>query len=207
MARMENKVSRLIHQYADEVHDALQNVPEGRIMEGAQALLAVHRRRGTVFVLCPPEESDSVNHFVRELASGIGVGPFAFRLVRLYGSPAQVVAWQNDWAYEDIYAEQMRGVIRRGDAVIAISRRGENLNMVRALQAARRAGATTIAIVGYDGGLMKDVADIVLHVPAHQAEQVEDAEAMLEHVLCITLRRLLGQVRSEAVPSEAVPAL
>lgn len=185
-----------IETYRREVSSALSSVSGARIMEAVQALLAVHRRRGTIFVLCPPEDSEAASHFVRALADGIGAGPFAFRLVQLYGSPGQVVAWQHDWAYEDIYCEQMRGVIRQGDCVVAISRRGDSLSVVRALEAARRAGAATIALVGPGGEPVAQAADIRLDIRAGQAEQVEDVLVMLEHMLCHTLRRLLARTES-----------
>lgn len=182
-----------IETYRREVYSALSSVSGARIMEAVQALLAVHRRRGTIFVLCPPEDSEAGSLFVRELAQGIGAGPFAFRLVRLYGAASQVIAWQNDWAYEDIYAEQMRGVIRQGDVVVAVSRQGESPAMVRALQSAARAGATSIAITGFDGGSLSQVAHISLHVEARRAEQVEDVQVMLQHMLCSALRRAIQE--------------
>lgn len=182
----------IIDQYRSQVQQALESVPQARIMEAVAALLEVHRRRGTVFVLCPPEDAGTVEPLVRELAQGAASGPFAFRLVRLYGTPGQVVAWQSEWAYEDVYVEQMRGVIRPGDVVLAVSRQGQSMGMVRALLAARRSGATTIAIVGYDGGMVKDVAAICLHVQSSRPEQIQDAQVMLEHTLSYTLRRLLS---------------
>ena len=185
-------MSSTIEAYRDEVHQAAATVPASRISEAARALLDVHRRQGTVFVLCPPEDGESVRHFVHGLEQGIGAGPFRFRLVSLYGAPSQVVAWQNDWAYEDVYARQMHGEIRAGDAVIAVSRRGQGLGLVRALQVARRAGAATLAVVGFDGGEVKGLADVCLHVRCSRLEQVDDVQMMLAHMLCAELRRLLS---------------
>ncbi len=185
-------MSTLIDQYRDQVHEAVRAISSELVMEAAHALLEVHRRRGTVFVLCPPEDGEGAAHFVNELEQGIGAGPFQFRLVRLYGTPAGVIAWQNDWAHEDIYAQQMRGQIRAGDAVIALWRRGQSLGLARALQAARRSGAVTLAIVGPDAGAARDLADVCLHVRCSRPEQVEDVQVMLAHMLCLSLRHLLS---------------
>jgi len=190
-------MSSPVEQYRRQLYAALQAVPEAQIMRAAEVLLEAHRRRSAIFVLCPPEDGGTVGHFVHELAGGIGNGPFAFRLVRLYGSPGEIVAWQNDWACEEIYSEQMRGVIRPGDVVTAISHRGQAPGMVRALQAARRSGARTIVLAGPEGSQLEEQADICLRVEAGRAEQVEDVELMLEHMLCVTLRWLL----SHEVPS------
>lgn len=188
-------MSNLIDRYRDEVYEAVRTVPGNRVMEAAHVLLEAHRQQATVFVLCPPEDGEAVGHVVNELKQGIGAGPFQFRLVRLYGAPSEIIAWQNDWPYENTYSEQMRGEIRRGDVVIAVSRRGQSLAMVRALQVAKRSGARTIAIVGFDGGDIKDLADVCLHVRCHRLEQVEDVQMMLAHMLCLSLRQLLAAGR------------
>ncbi len=191
-------MSRLIDQYQHGVYDALRTVPEARIVEAVGALLDVHRQQGTVFVLCPPEDQAAVDHFTRELAQGIGAGPFGFRLVQLFGSPRDIIAWQNDWAYEDVYAEQMRGVVRRGDVVIAVARRGDSASIRRALEAAKLRAARTIAIVGFAGDSIREVADICLYVHSDRSEHVEDVQMMLEHMLCAALRRALSQTAGEA---------
>ncbi len=184
-------MSTLIDQYRDQVHEAARSVPGERVVAAAHALLEVHRRRGTVFVLCPPEDGESARHFVAALEQGIDAGPFQFRLVRLYGTPAGIIAWQNDWAHEDVYVQQMRAEIRPGDAVIVVSRRGQSLGLARALQAARRSGAVTLAVVGFDGGIARGLADVCLHVRCSRPEQVEDVQVMLAHMLSLSLRHLL----------------
>ena len=197
-----------LNQYEDQVYDALRSVSEAAIAEAASALADVYRRRGTLFVLCPPEDGADVDRFVHELGRDIGGGPSGFRLVELFGSPRQIVAWQNDWAYEDIYAEQMRGRIRRGDAVIAVTRRGDTANVVHALQAARALGARTIALVGAAGTAVHDVADITLRVGSEQAGQVQAAQMMLEQMLCAALQRVLAQAAERADRAAgAAPAL
>jgi len=204
-----------LRQYQDQVYDALRSISEAAIAEATSALVEVHRRRGTIFVLCPPEDSSSVEHFVRELSQGMNPGlggaqvaggsarsPAAgFRLVQVLGSPRQIVAWQNDWAYEDIYAEQIRGRIRRGDVVLAISRRGDTANVVNALQAARALGAVTISLVGGKGSGIREASDITLHAGTEQPEQVEAIQTIVEHMLCVALQRALAE------PAEVRPAV
>ncbi len=198
-------MSDSISRYREEVHRAAETVPADQVMAAAQALRDVQRRRGTVFVLCPPDDAGSVSHFVSELEQGIGAGLFQFRLVRLYGAADQVIAWQNDWAYEDVYAEQLRAQVRAGDAVIAVSRRGQSLGMARALRAARRSGATALVVVGCDGGELMDLADVCLHVRSDRPEQIADVQTMLAHMLGAGLRQLLGRGMPAEEPGGSKP--
>ncbi len=184
----------LIEGYRQQVYEALGSLGEAEVAAAVAALVAVHHGQGSVFVLCPPEDGGEADHLARELAKGVSAGQLAFKLVRLEGSPRRATAWQNDWAYEDIYAKQLGGAVRNGDAVIALGGRGQALGMIRALQVATRSGARAIAIVGPNGGMLQNVADICLHVRAGQAEQVENVQLMLAHLLGAGLRTALGDV-------------
>lgn len=192
-----------ISQYRDQVYEALQTVPNGPIVAAVDILREAHRRQANVFVLCSPADGGDTEHIAQELAKGIEAGPFAFHLVRLFGKRQPGLAWDAGWAYEDVYTEQMRGRVQPGDVVIAISRQGQALGTLRALRTAKRTGATTIAMVGFDGGELKDAADICLHVRSGVAEQVEDVQTVLAHMLCAGLRGLVGArapAQTEALP-------
>lgn len=189
-------MSSLIDRYRDEVFDAARTVPGDQVLRAARALLEVHRRGGAVYVLCPPEEGEGASRLADELERAGGAGLLHLRLVRLFGDRARVPAWENDWAYEDAYAEQMRGRLRPGDAVVAVSGRGQGQGMAHALQAARSAGAATLAIVGCDGGTLLGQADICLHVRCQRTEQIEDAQMMLAHLLSISLQHLVDESAS-----------
>jgi phosphoheptose isomerase len=184
----------IVDEYRRQVYEAVASVPEADLLRAVDALLAVHQRRATIFVLCPPEEAENALRLARVLEEGTDAGPFAFRLVRLHGVPRDVASWQASWAYEDIYAEQLCEGLRQSDTVVAVSRRGQALGLANALRAARHAGATTIALVGFDGGAVKDEADVCLHVRSDRAEQVDDVHTILVHMLCISLRRRLSAV-------------
>lgn len=194
----EAAASGAIAGYREQVHQALHTVPEARILEAARALQEVHERGGRVFVLAAPSDELTGRHLSEELARGVAAGVFGFSPVALQSTPGQVAAWQGDWVYEDLFVEQMRGHVARGDVVVALSRRGQELGLVRALGAARRAGARTIALVGLDGGMLAGAADICLHVRSSSLDQVEDVHTVLIHALCQGLRTLLAREPSGA---------
>jgi len=185
-------VTSQIDRYLDQVYEAARTVPGEQVLAAAHALVEADRRGATVFLLCPPDDGESVGHLANELQCGIAAGPFHFRLERLFGTPGQAAGWQVGWAYEDIYVAQLRGRVSPGDVLLVISRRGRSLGMVRALEAARRSGATTVAMVGFDGGAIKELADVCLHVQSDRIEQVEDVQMMLTHMLSAALRDLLA---------------
>jgi D-sedoheptulose 7-phosphate isomerase len=68
--------------------------------------------------------------------------------------------------------------------------------MVRAIQAAKDVGASTIGFSGFDGGAMAKMADFCLTVPVLVDELgtpvVESVHVLLHHLLVHTLRERIA---------------
>ncbi|TMD03155.1 MAG: SIS domain-containing protein, partial [Chloroflexi bacterium] len=99
-----------------------------------------------------------------------------------------LTAWANDSSYENAFAGQMENFIQAGDVALAISGSGNSPNVLRALELARRAGATTIGLAGCGGGRMKALLDCPIVVPSHNMQQVEDAHLVLAHMIFLDLK-------------------
>jgi len=76
-----------------------------------------------------------------------------------------------------------------GDVLVCISSSGNSPNIIEALKSAKNQGITTIALVGFDGGAAKDIADIVLHVQINNYGVVEDAHQSLMHIMAQVIRK------------------
>ena len=99
-----------------------------------------------------------------------------------------MTAWANDLNYQEVYAEQLKNLIEAGDMALAISGSGNSMNVVRGLEVAREAGATTMVLTGYDGGRVKSIADICLIVPSDNMQHIEDAHLCVAHSIFTTVR-------------------
>jgi len=72
-----------------------------------------------------------------------------------------------------------------GDAVLALSTSGNSANVIAALAEARRRGLRTIAMVGYDGGMVAAdaLADHVVVTRSEHIPRIQEAQASAYHVL------------------------
>jgi D-sedoheptulose 7-phosphate isomerase/D-glycero-D-manno-heptose 1,7-bisphosphate phosphatase len=75
-----------------------------------------------------------------------------------------------------------------GDVLVVVSSSGNSPNILSALRTAKASNMKTIALVGFDGGEAKDLADIVLHVPVNNYGIVEDAHQAIMHVIAQHIR-------------------
>jgi len=95
-----------------------------------------------------------------------------------------VTAIGNDYGYERVFERQVEAFARPGDVVVGITTSGNSPNVVRALEAAKRIGATTIAFTGNGGGRIAEIADIVLVGPHGYSAIVQEVHITLGHIIC-----------------------
>lgn len=107
-----------------------------------------------------------------------------------------VMAYANDISYADVFAEQLKNLMRPGDLVIAISGSGNSENVVRAVTFANANGGTTLGLCGYQGGKLKDLARHVLWAPVPDMQLSEDVHFVFGHIV---MQRLCGY--ETALPS------
>jgi D-sedoheptulose 7-phosphate isomerase len=84
-----------------------------------------------------------------------------------------------------VFVSQLEGRLKPGDVVVAFSVSGNSENVLKALEYAVGMGAVTIGMTGFDGGRMKKITDINLHVPTFKGEYgpVEDVFSIVGHLI------------------------
>ena len=115
--------------------------------------------------------------------------------IALTTDTSALTAIGNDYGYEEVFARQLRALGARGDVAIAISTSGKSPNVLRAVEAARELGVSTIGLTGGDGGALAGVVDVALRVSASVlSPRIQETHILIGHVLCeLVDRRLLGE--------------
>jgi D-sedoheptulose 7-phosphate isomerase len=95
-----------------------------------------------------------------------------------------LTAIANDMGYENIFVRQIEAFVQPGDVVVGITTSGTSKNVVRGLQAAKKAGATTVAFTGNGGGTVAELADLVLLGPHGYSAIVQEVHITMGHIVC-----------------------
>ena len=106
-----------------------------------------------------------------------------FRVISLNDNVPTMTAYSNDLSYDEIFAQQLYNLINDGDVVIAITGSGNSKNVINAIKLAKKYNATTIGMLGFKGGKLKDMLDYVLHFEDDHYGRVEDAHMMFCHII------------------------
>jgi D-sedoheptulose 7-phosphate isomerase len=140
----------------------------------AAALAAVRAGGGRLFVLGVGGSAAHASHAAADFRKLCGLEAYAPT-----DNVAELTARINDDGWDDALAAWLEGS-RLGDrdAVLVFSvgggseERRVSVNLVRALEAARRAGAKVFGVIGRDGGYTRTVADESVLIPVVSDDRV-----------------------------------
>jgi D-sedoheptulose 7-phosphate isomerase len=194
---MSNDLVR-IATFLDETARLLGQLDRDAVAAAKRILIECHRRQGRVFTMGNGGSASTAQHFACDLAKYViarGQRPFDVRC--LTDNMPLYTAWANDAERDDVFVNQMRGLLTRDDVVLAISVHGGSgfsADLVRAVRHAREIGARTIALVGFDGGVLHRECECSIRVPVESTPQTEAIHLVIEHLLMHLLKEDLPAV-------------
>ncbi len=156
-------------------------------VQGAAELLDQACVQGhTVYCAGNGGSAATASHLAADLSWGRRVSDAARpRALSLAANTPLMTALANDVGYANIFSEQLKSGFKEGDVLVAISASGNSENVLRAAQFANSHGGTSIGLVGFDGGKLKDECSHCIHVPTPTGvyELVEDVHHAVCHML------------------------
>lgn len=173
--------------FLEETRRLLQELDAKAIEQAAEILLQCYQDRGRVYTLGNGGSASTAQHFACDLSKfviPIGQAPFDVRC--LTDNVALYTAWANDAEREDVFVNQLRGLLKPGDVLLAISVHGGtgfSTDLVHAVRYANEVAARTIALVGFDGGILHREATCSILVPVKSTPQTEAIHLVIEHLL------------------------
>ena len=107
-----------------------------------------------------------------------------FKFLCLNDNTSVLTAIANDVGYENVFINQLKIHYKKGDIALILSASGNSENLVRAAQWLKKKRGKILSIVGFDGGKIKKLSDICIHVKCDKVEYgpVEDIHLIINHI-------------------------
>ncbi|AFZ65656.1 D-sedoheptulose 7-phosphate isomerase [Deinococcus peraridilitoris] len=160
---------------------------EPEISAAARACIEALRGGGKLLTCGNGGSAADAQHFAAELTGRYRRERRPLPALALTTDSSALTCIGNDYAFEDVFARQVRALVQQGDVLIGITTSGNSANVVRALQAGREQGAITIALTGEGGGQAANHADITLRAPSDRTAHIQEMHILMIHVLCETI--------------------
>ena len=187
--------------FESSLDDALKNFEsmrqlQPRLRDAAQMCIE-SLKQGHKLIACGNGGSAcQAQHLVGELVGRYKNNRDALPALALTADSAVLTCIGNDYAFEEIFARQLRALGQPGDVLIAFSTSGRSANVLRALEACRVLKIASIAFLGKDGGAAVPLADCALIVPHADTARVQEAHLFLMHSLMDRIEAAIAQRKS-----------
>ncbi len=200
------KNAAYIHRYFGDMETVIEALPHEPIDAAIDLLYEAWKNSNTVFIAGNGGSASTASHFACDLAKWTAQeGKARFKALALTDNMPLYSALINDEGPASAYTEQLEPFIAAGDVLILISVHGGSgdgnagpwsQNLVRAVDIARARQARVIGLSGFDGGALRELADICIVVPIDSTPQVESFHLALEHLICDCLRHRIAQTET-----------
>jgi D-sedoheptulose 7-phosphate isomerase len=151
--------------------------------EAARLIVEAYEHGGRVISFGNGGSAADAQHITGELVGRFKRERRPLAAIALSVDPSVVTCIANDYSFDDLFARQVEAHARAGDVAIGYTTSGRSENVVRALRAARDAGARTILFAGGDGQPAAEHADVALIVPSTSTARVQEMHLLLMHVI------------------------
>lgn len=155
-------------------------------------------QHATIYLCGNGGSAATASHWVNDLGKATKVnGGTPMRVMSLSDNVSWLTALANDEGYDRVFSGQLENFARPRDVLIVISASGNSPNLLKAVDIARSRGVTTIGLLGFDGGALKQRVDDYLWIPTEKGVYglVESFHTLLCHILtdCLARDLLLDQ--------------
>ncbi len=191
--------------FLKETIEAVSRIDTAVVDRMAAGLGAVRDRGGRLFILGVGGSAGHASHAVNDFRKICG-----FEAYTPTDNVSELTARINDDGWEGCLVEWLKGSrLRESDALLIFSVGGGNVeknvsvNLVRAIDEARKVGARVFGIVGKDGGYTKQSADECVLIPVVSNERItphtEGLCAVVWHLLVSHPALKVAQTKWESV--------
>ena len=126
-------------------------------------------------------------HFASEMINRFEQERPGLAALALSTDTSTLTSIANDYAYDQVFARQVKALGQPGDILLAISTSGNSPSVLQAVAAAHARSMHVIALTGHSGGGLAEQMtdnDVFLCVPAESTARIQEVHLLIIHCLC-----------------------
>ena len=154
-------------------------------LEEAISLIKATLDRGNKILICGNGGSAADSqHIAAEIIGRFEKEKTPLPAIALTTDSSIITAIGNDYGFINIFKKQVEGLGKKGDLLLALSTSGNSENIILAINVAKKREMKTIALLGKDGGKIKEIVDIALVVPSNNTARIQECHQTIYHAIC-----------------------
>lgn len=102
----------------------------------------------------------------------------------LHCNSSYMTAVANDYGYDVVYSRMIRGLGKPGDVLVGLSTSGNSVNIIKAMEEAKKIGMINVVFTGEGGGKLRSMCDYLINVPSNDTPRIQESHIMVGHIIC-----------------------
>ncbi len=186
---MTNLVARISQHFNDSAQAKLAAMEAlaGPIALAVEAMVATLLGGNKIMACGNGGSAADSQHFAAELLNRFEKERPPLAAVALTTDTSTLTSIANDYAFDQVFAKQVRALGQAGDVLLAISTSGNSPNVIEAIRAAHEHDVRVVALTGKDGGKMAALlreTDVSICVPSPRTARIQEIHLLTLHCLC-----------------------
>jgi len=192
-----------IEQYFTEIKDIADTISRQDIDAAIELFFNAWKKGNQVFFCGNGGSAGTATHFMCDLFKVTIVKDAPrFRALCLNDNIPLMTALINDEGFDNLFSEQLKNLYQPGDVLVCFSVHGGSgqdnaglwsQNLLKAMDYVKQHGGKTIGFAGFDGGAMKQLADVCVVVPFDATPHVEAFHVVLQHLIAFRLKEKIAE--------------
>lgn len=182
--------------YAQKLRENIQQSIEGKraflekndqhevFQNAVSAVVEAYKNGGRLYIAGNGGSAADAQHLAAEFVSKLAQDRAPLPAEALTVDTSILTAIGNDYGYDEVFARQIKGKMRKGDVFLGITTSGNSKNIIRALEECREGGFTSIVLTGHTGGKVAPMADHCIIASGHQTSTIQELHIAIAHTLC-----------------------
>jgi len=167
------------------------NVKKDFIRENASNLISLAEKiadaflNGNKLLICGNGGSAAdAQHIAAEFVNRFLIERDPLPAISLTTDTSILTSISNDYSFDQVFSKQIKAIGKKGDILLAISTSGNSENLIQAAKVANEMGIYTSALIGKDGGRLKDLVDLPIIVRSDSVPRIQESHIMAAHIIC-----------------------
>lgn len=178
--------SKQISDYLERLTNEVNRIDKETVNSIINLLVRARNAGKQIFIIGNGGSGANASHITGDFNKGLSLGQpreKRYRFISLTDNIPTLTSIANDVSYDNVFLEQLKNFLNPADLLIAISGSGNSENILRAVEYAKRCGNTVISFTGFNGGKLKEMSDVCIHIPICDMQITEDLHMILGHLM------------------------
>ena len=169
--------------YTNKLNQALKTIDQKALDIFYSEIKKRINLKGSIYFFGNGGSLANCEHIVGDFRKTLLFGSKGINIQSLGGNLAYLTAVANDLDFNEVFSITIKNIVTIDDLIIYLSGSGNSCNLVKCAQAAKEIGIKQASVTGYNGGILKELSDISIHINFPDMEIIEDCQMIIFHYM------------------------